>query len=1153
METARKRNVSLRSRSRARFFPRGVRASAFAALIATAMCMVLSATGAAQTAGTGAIAGNVTDPSKALVPDATVTAVNQATGETRTVTSTSNGGYLIPLLLPGTYKVTVSKEGFKQATYEAIPVNVTETRRLDAELQVGAATETVSVEEQGEALETESSALGNVTTAKQVESLPLVTRNFTQIIALSPGVASNVTNAAELGRGSGAEAGGTAPSAHGATNRDNNFQMNGMEVNDVQGSGFFGGGVPIPNPDAIQEFKVQTGQYDAAYGRNAGANVDVVTKSGTNHVHGSAFEYFRNEALNANDYFRKQNLQRRPVLRQNQYGLALGGPLVKDKLFWFGSWQGTKQSNGVATGCAASFISPAFTNDRSRAALGALFAGQKTGLTGRAVAADGSNISAQALALLNFKLPNGQYLIPTPQTAGGVSTFSDPCPFDENQFLVNGDYQQSSKSKISVRTFWDNADMTQTLPISNLSGTFNSAPGSPLGTHQEFRVVSISHNYVFTPSLVNQIGVAYHRQASFTDQREAFKFSDVGVAAVGNDNDQPSIYVNGSVNLGGNGQSVDVVQNHYDVQDTLFWNKGRHSISIGGGLFRPDNDLLSLRFLGGMIFLGWPDFLIGQSGDVLASVDLVGDTHRKWRAWDGDVFIQDNFRMTRRLTLNLGFRYERDGQFADELGRNTGFDPALANPNPPATGTIAGYTVPANYKGTLPAGVTKTSNDLGIKGVGQNTWNPRVGFAWQVPGGDRLVLRGGYGIYHSRTTDQPLLQLLTVPPFSLVRQPQFPNNSAATFANPFQPFPTLPSFLPYSSTTALAGFQSYAPDFRPPVTQQYSLGIQAEVAHDLVFDIGYAGARGQHLIRTVNYNQAQLASPSNPIRGVTTNTRANVLQRVPLQGFSPIGFTQIQTEASSEYNSLESSLRKRFGHGLQFLASYTWVRDLTTNNAVVTGGNGGTSVGNQLIPHWGPDSFIRPHRFVVSYVYDLPGPQDKFSALGRALGGWSVSGVTVFQAGQRLSVTQTNSTNIYGITAPGGDYAQLAPSGCNDYGTSGSVQQRLKNYINASCFANAVSFGSAADPTATDFGNAPVGLVHGPDQRNWDISLLKRMPFRWPNEATNLEFRSEFFNAFNTPQFSNPGLNRSTASTFGRITSLAVAPRIIQFALKLNF
>ena len=1119
--------------------------------IATATVQFLDAPSMAQTSATGAIAGTVSDPSKAVVPEAKITAVNEATGETRTVSSSSIGTFLVPLLAPGSYSVSVSKVGFKQATYSGIPVDVTETRRLDVELQVGTATETVSVQAQGEELKTESSALGNVTTSQEMRSLPLVTRNYTQIIALSPGVASEVTNAGDLGRGRGGEAGGTAPVAHGTTQRDNNFQMNGLEINDVQGSGFFGGGVAIPNPDAIQEFKVQTSQYDAAYGRNAGANVDVVTRSGTNNFHGSVFEYFRNEALNANDFFRNQTNQARPVLRQNQYGFAFGGPAVKDKLFFFGSYQGTKQQNGVASGCTTSFKTPALTSDRSRAALGALFAGQKAS-TGTAITADGSNISGPALALLQMKLPNGQYLIPTPQVVDntqpfatrGFSTFSNPCTFDENQYIINGDYQQTSKSRLSARYFWDNSDQNQTLPVTNLGGP--TAPGFPVVTHQEFRVASLTHNYIFSSTLVNQVAIAYHRQDSNSEQKEVFQYADIGVNAPSFDT-QPSININGGLTLGGNGQTVHLVQNHYDFQDTLFWTKGRHSFSFGGGVIRSQNDIVRFQFLAGLVFQGFPDFLVGQAGNVFQSLDLAGLFQRKWRAWDGNAFAQDNFKITSRLTLNLGFRYERLGDFSDDLGRNSGFNPALANPNPPNSGTLAGYTVPSNYTGPLPAGVTRTGNDLGIDGVGQNTWNPRVGFAWRLPHTERFVLRGGYGIYHTRSTDQPLFQLLTLPPFSVNRSIVGGANASATFVNPFQPAPAIPVFPPYKPSTVLSQF-AFAPNFQPPVTQHYSLGLQTELVRDLVLEVGYAGARGQHLIRTVGLNQAQLASASNPIRGVATNTRANILQRVPIEGFQATGLTQVQSEGSTLYNSLEASLRKRFSHGLQLLASYTFARDLATNTSTALGGNGGTSMGNQLLDHYGPDSFVRPHRFVLSYLYDLPGPHNRFSALGRVLGGWEVAGVTVFQSGQRLSVIQTNSANVYGIT---NDFAQLAPGGCRDAGTSGPVDKRLTNYINTNCFTASPVIGS--DGVATDFGNAPVGILHGPDQRNWDIALIKRTPLRWPTEAANVEFRTEFFNAFNTPQFANPTTLNRSLSTFGQITATSVAPRIMQFALKVNF
>src|SRR3954463_11373382 len=273
----------------------------------------------AQTSATGAISGVVTDSSGALVVGAKITATNLATGATTTASSSSAGKYLFPLLPPGSYKVDASKEGFKVLSFPSISVNVTETEALNIRLQVGDVNETVEVDTSAEQLQTETSTLGNVTTHQMVENLPLVTRNYTQIIGLSPGIASDVTNAAGFGRGGGSN-GEEAFVANGGPSNDNNFQMNGVPINDLQGSGSFSGGVAVPNPDTIEEFKVQTGQYDASFGRNAGANVNVLTKGGTNAFHGTLFEYLRNEALNANDYFRKLAGQPRQILRQNQFG-----------------------------------------------------------------------------------------------------------------------------------------------------------------------------------------------------------------------------------------------------------------------------------------------------------------------------------------------------------------------------------------------------------------------------------------------------------------------------------------------------------------------------------------------------------------------------------------------------------------------------------------------------------------------------------------------------------------------------------------------------------------------------------------------------------------------------------------------------------------
>ena len=304
---------------------------------------VLLSISQAQTAGTGAISGTITDPTGAVVTGATIKAIDQTTGETRTTVSSAGGAFLVPLLRPGTYRVEVSKGGFKMWVSEAVPVQITETATLRVRLELGTPLETVEVSAISQLLTTQDSTLGNVVNERAVNTLPLVTRNYQQILGLSPGVSAEVFNAGEIGRGgvdSNLVTGGGVAS-------DNNFQMNGVEINDLQGSGHFSGGVATPNPDSIQEFKVQTSQYDASFGRNAGANVNVLTKSGSNRWHGTAWEYFRNEALNANDYFRKQTNEPRAILRQNQFGFALGGPVIPSKLLFFTSYQGTRQQNGL--------------------------------------------------------------------------------------------------------------------------------------------------------------------------------------------------------------------------------------------------------------------------------------------------------------------------------------------------------------------------------------------------------------------------------------------------------------------------------------------------------------------------------------------------------------------------------------------------------------------------------------------------------------------------------------------------------------------------------------------------------------------------------------------------------------------------------------
>jgi len=1158
------------------------------ALMAWFGCATLST---AQTAGTGALSGLVTDPRGGFVAGAKIVVTSHATRESRTVVSDAHGIFLVSALLPELYSVEVSKDGFKNLTVRDVRINVTETTALDLHLEIGQITELVVVEGYTQQLQTESSALGRVTSGEQVKDLPLVTRNYTQIVGLNPGVAADVNDAGAIGRGD-LGMGGVPIASNGGTQADNNVQMNGVGINDLQSSGYFSGGVAIPNPDTIQEFKVQTGQYDASYGRNAGANVDVITKGGSNDLHGAAWEFFRNEDLNANTFFRNTAGQPRPALKQNQFGFDLGGPIRRDKLFFFTSYQGTRQRNGLDVNCSSSVTSPPITDDRSPEALGQLFAGQRgviqdaLGGVGPAIAADGSNINPVALTLLQMKLPNGQYVMPTPQTvdgnkpfeAQGFSAYSFACPYSENQFMTNADWQLSAKSKLEGRFFFANSDTAFTVPQANLGG--GTAPGFPVSLTNNFRNLTLAHTYIFSPSLVNRAEIGFHRTLGLYEQSKVFSYSDIGATVPAFDNELPAIALDyGSetgLSLGGNGQTVHLAQNNYSFQDSLSWTRGRHSFRFGGGVSRQQLNEVGFHFLAGELFLSWPDFLLGldaedngtapfaafgvASSNIIASLDVPALFDRAWRVWETNAYAQDDIKITPRLTVNVGLRYDRIGDLADALGRNSSFDVKLADPNPPPGGSLLGYLVSSNYSGgAIPQGVKRLDNEFGIYGQNQNTWNPRVGFAWRLPKTERLVLRGGYGVYHSRYTGQPFLQLLVDAPFGQIRQLQLGQNAAANEQVPFPlDVPSLPSFPAYGSDQPVLQTTIFDPRFQPPMSQEYSLGLQTLLPGDLTLEVGYSGARGTHQIRERSVNQAQIASAANPIRGETTNTLANVPLRVPFAGWDPALMQQIESSGAYWYNALLVGVNKRLSKGLQFQASYTFTRDLSDDAFTTSGANGAQTIGDQNSPsqRYGPDYFIRPHRFITNFTYQLPGPKDLRSFRGELLGGWMLAGVVTVQSGHPLTLTYNHFAGLPSIFGSAVSDRPSLSGTCSkgQFVNHGSIESNIggtHTYINASCFTDPAVF-SADDPIGVGFGNAGVGILGGPGQQNFDLSLIKRFTLRWPRESTQLEFRSEFFNAFNHPQFSDPDVE-FTSPTFGQITATAVNPRVIQFALKVSF
>jgi hypothetical protein len=1132
-----------------------------------------------QTASTGALTGVTLDPSGAVLPGVVVDVSKEGGGEKTSVISDENGRFGFPLLPPGKYELQTSRPDFEPVSLPDIAIHVTETLRIEVHLRLATRFESAEVSSNPNLVQLDSSALGRVVSESAVSGLPLVTRNFAQIASLSPGVSAGVYNAGELGLG------GTALSqiaasndgiyVHGARSYDNNFQLDGISISDVQGSAGGSGGIPIPNPDSIQEFKVQTGLYDAGYGRYGGANVSVITKTGSDAFHGAIFEFLRNELLNANDFFLNQTGQPRPVLKQNQFGFTLGGPIKKDKLLFFGSYQRTYQVNGIAAGqsrtaCTGSLSEPPLTNDRTPAELGKIFGGMTGAQGGTAIKPDGSNINPVALALLNFKLPDGTFLIPTPQTVDatkllaqqGFSVFTDPCHFDENQFSTNVDYLARPNSKIAVRFFLADDDETVTFPGNGLNPAGN-IPGFLSPSDSGFRVFSLAHSYTFRNAWLNEARIGYVRTRTTTQARTPFHWSDVGVAEgeMSHNNELPSLVILGSVSIA-SGFPRTIAQNSFVFGDNLSFVRGSHTVRLGGSLTRLQ-DNVNLVGLGSFLqFLSWPDFLLGLSAEdngrglsnVFASFDDFGLTNREFRVWEGTGFAQDEYKIRRSLTLNIGLRYERLGQFGDRLGRDASFDIGRADPNPAPSGSVAGYIVASNFPGVLPPGVLRANNTFGNYGEGQNTIAPRIGFAWQaLPRTSRMVLRGGYGTYYSRPTGQAFYQNILGAPFSVFRLNAGEANANATFQAPFpEPFPTpdsFPSFPTYSPTTTTTIY-SVASGFRPAMIQQYSLNVQAELHEGWLLESGYVGTRGTHLVRQRSLNQALPASTSDPIRGVTTNTFANIPLRVPIVGVPPDSLVEMESEGSSWYNGFEVSLTKRFSDRLQFLSSYTFSKILDTDGADInsTSSGNGLTLGDQNSPRqrWGRASFDRTHRFVFSETWSLPSPS---AGLRRAtLGGWDFASIVTIQSGSALTVSFTNANNVFGIST---DRAQLSGICSNDrLVKGGSVKSKLSGYFDDTCFATPPIIG--ADGIGTAFGNSATGIVDAPGQANIDLALSKSVVLNWPLEKSSLQIRAEFYNALNHPQFAAPDAN-FTSPTFGVISSTAVNARVGQLALRLSF
>lgn len=1121
-----------------------------------------------QAPGTGAIRGNVLDPAGSAVKSATVSVVNEATQTSRSVETTAEGFFSVSLLTPGYYSVTVARAGFAGKEAHKIPVNVGETTSLAFALTIAQEHQTVQVTADAELVQAQGATLGRTVDDRAIQSFPLSNRNFTQVLSLSPGVVVSLPDATALGRGT------QNVTAVGNKTTANNIQFNGIDANNLAQNSARNDtpdevGVAVPAPDTIQEFKVQTANYDATYGRGTGANVDLISKSGTNQFHGSAWEFVRNDIFNANTFISNELGQPRPVLKQNQFGAAVGGPIFRNKTFFFASYQGLRSSNGL--GNSVTTFLPQLTSDRSAATIGSQFCTSGPTFAGGAqLACDGSNINPVALKLLNLKLANGQFAIPTPQlnlsgapgqTPIGESTFSTPATYNEDQVTANFDHTLTDKDQLSARFFYAHAPTVEAF-----SPNAATVPGWGTNELDQNAMLVLGYTHIFNSNLVNLARFGYMRFDGNSTVVNPVSTADLGTQSptgiTGAGIPIPDISIDGLFGVGDAGTPFQIqTTNSFIWQDTLSFVHGRHSLRTGVEV-KHHEVMVNPPFVtsGFLEMRTFNDFLLGQSAaqngspngfsNIEQTAASSGIFRKDERYNDFAAFVQDDIRLSSRASIFAGLRYEIFGAPTEIHGRLATFDPTIASLTAPQEGTFNGFVVPSNFTGTIPSGVVK----LNREGLWANNYldlSPRFGFAVQLTDRPTTLLRGGYGIYFDRLSAGLVENLVNQSPFALTQTVSNAQNGGASEQQPFMPVLPPNSSYPFFIPRTPGGAQTlYAvdPNVSDPYTQEYNLNIQTSFAHDYLLEVGYVGTRALHLPGGVEYNQALLASPQHPINGETTNTAGNVANRLPFAGVSA-GSIVYQTRFPSNYNSLQASLTKRLSYGLQFLASYTWSKSMDE-----TSGTGGSDVFEEWLlsndqnnpkQAYGPTDFDRTHRGVLSLVYQVPDFSSSTRIVRSVLNHWQVSAIAVAQSGSALTVLDGNAGLVYG------NFENRAARPISNPKTSGSISDRVRgHYLNAAAFPSAPIAPNGVSSLDTDFGDSSTGFLRGPGQRNIDLALERSFPIV---ERLHFNFRTEFFNLTNTPNFANPNMNLSAGQAFGTITATANNPRIIQFAGKLQF
>ncbi len=1141
-----------------------------------------------QSAAAGALEGWVTDAAGLRLADVTVRLLNPATDERHDAKADAAGAFRFSLLPPGTYSVEFAREGFQTARMAQLTLNASEVPVLEAALQAGDSAVTA---ECACRLRAAAPSTGTLVDQKTITAVPLNTRNFTQVLSMSSGSVATVNNAGTLGRGT--------PSV----NVNGNTTTGGYTVDGAYAPS------TVPNPDAISEFKIQTSQNDAMFGAMV-PNTNLMTRRGENTVHGNLWEFLRNDVFNANAFFRNAAGQPKPNLKQNQFGATSGGPLKRNKLFFFTSYQGTRQVNGLDNTSVSNLILPALTGDRSAAAIAAQFCpanhasdtryqtyagGKQLDCDNRSTAATAA-VNPIALRLLQMQDGAGRYLIPSPQTiltagsnAGlGFSSYSMPSTYNEHHFLGNTDFAVSPKNALSTRLFAATVDQLRTF------GSPGGYPGAGIvpgfGAAQALAATDVAASVRLTTqagaNTVNEAVMTFTRNRSDTHGAGTPDASAVGMTPVDPLFPQPpEITILGSLGsfrLFGS----DPNDNHFGTRtlswaDNLSWVHGKQRLRGGGFFLGQHNDRADTGGARGKVtFQTFEDLLVGlsaaenlspagrsniQSVQANEGVGPNGEVEYSYRRYYGAAFVQDDIKMNARFTANLGLRWEYIGPSLDQAGAIGNVSLALlrATAIPPADGTLAGNTVAANYDPNLvnpytgkpfgpppPGVVARASKSFYESGAPHDKFAPRLGFAWQPRGaGGRVVVGGAYGWFFQNppfSGNAATAPLFTSAPFAQGFTNADSSNNLSTFAKPF-PTTTL-GYVPRTPTSQLSD-RIAGPDYRIPRLQQWNLTAKIRLFRNLSLDLGYVGSHGDHLLLSRGLNQPLLATAGQPVNcGYDGVATHCITQNTSANAArrAPV-LGETQTAlVTSEFTGAS------WYHSMQATLRKQLSKGVAFQAAYTfsKSENNVTVLNNQndLTLDKARAAFDRTHRLIANFDWQLPLPAGSTRVQQALSQGWSLTGIVLAQSGLPMTLTDPNGGTVYGRAAT--STVTMCPGATYaSLATSGSVTARLDRWLDPAALCAPTLLGADG---SSGYGNAGQGILNGPGQVNVDFSLGKRSRVGGLREAAELAFRVEFYNAMNHPQFANPGTTFRTAN-FGVITQTAVAPRLIQFGLKYLF